>query len=334
MKTASETANMPPRNERYPMSPASTQVIAVVSLPYSGSTLLTIMLDAHPQVYGGGEIYSLVDGTGLSVQCAVCGDNCPYWTRANVASVRKEDFYNTIASIFSKRIILDSSKKIEWFEKIITYSSSTPIHFNPVLMVKHPVRQLYSLFTCMDMSGMHWLQRILYPLFRKPDILDFLGPFGKLASTSRRLLMHRTIKYMLYNPAMINHARTPAVFEGSPLLIIRYEDLVLDPKATLGPLLDTLGLEYVEAIADCYSHAHHNMGGNCGTTLQLHKKSEWISTAHQSNVKYFSSLRGIKMDNGHLDFFTSADMEWLSGHPLMRELCNKYGYPLLPETDR
>ena len=58
-----------------------TGVIGILGTSFSGSTVLNLMLGAHPEIYAGGELSALILSRGQEgvAGCTACGFSCPYW---------------------------------------------------------------------------------------------------------------------------------------------------------------------------------------------------------------------------------------------------------------
>lgn len=65
--------------------PSRTTLVQVVSSPYSGSTILGVLLGAAPAVYYGGEMDRVpnpVWGSGQLCSCGAMTSDCPFWRAA------------------------------------------------------------------------------------------------------------------------------------------------------------------------------------------------------------------------------------------------------------
>jgi len=98
------------------------KVLATIGLSYCGSTLLNLMLDSHPEIYGVGEAHWLLrDWEKKSVnnyakpRCVTCGFECAYWTEDALKNAPKTGFYSYVAEMFNTNVIVDTSKQLWWF---------------------------------------------------------------------------------------------------------------------------------------------------------------------------------------------------------------------------
>ena len=84
---------------------------------HSGSTLLGLMLGAHPRVFYAGEAKKslfLGDATKPLKKrvCKLCGETCPVWSRVRPGG----DLYAELAAMTGRPIVIDSTKSLEWID--------------------------------------------------------------------------------------------------------------------------------------------------------------------------------------------------------------------------
>lgn len=77
-------------------------VVNIIAVSYSGSTWVNMMLGAHSQAFGCGEIDWIVKA-GKAI-CSLHGDDCPVWTQYDPAS--DENPYLQMARITGKRVLV------------------------------------------------------------------------------------------------------------------------------------------------------------------------------------------------------------------------------------
>jgi hypothetical protein len=281
-------------------------VVAVMGVSFCGSTLLNLMLDSHPAIYGAGEIRTLVHPEDGAHVCTHCGEDCPVWSPEQRSRITPHDFYRSVAEASRKRVIVDTSKSAQWFAQSTRFGSDVDIRFVPVLVIKHPVRHLASLLVNAnrpiptDMAAWRNLVRLQLT--------------GRLIPETNGLL-----------------EAVPALF-GVPIpLVLRYEGFVRDPRHELAPLLQTLGLEYDPRVEACYGDVHHHIGGNSGASYQYHRKDEAIEEVGNIRKDFYKSLRGIQMDDKYRRLFDAAQLEWLATDPIVAGASRALGYEPLPD---
>ena len=307
-------------------------VIAILGLPYCGSTLLNLMLDSHPEIRGVGEIWPLAEpGGDFARSCTNCGEACPHFTPARLRVLSPNNFYADIACFFGTRILADSSKSLEWFSKSVTFPSSQPLHFLPVLVVKHPIRQLLSYALNLNLAQRNRITP--YAWFYHTTKAAAQNPQGRrplLKRLARSALFRQILHWYLLKNSERFAQEIPRIFPGSLPLTIRYEDFVTAPREALTPLLAALGLEYSERMADCYAFPHHQIGGNSGTLYQITGNKRDIAADHPCKQAYYSKLRNISMDNRFRAFFDAEELEELLRNDAVRQVCARYGYEPAP----
>lgn len=222
------TAEPGPRPRRASDGPARG-LIAIVGSSYCGSTLLNALLGAHPQVAGGGELHWLTTEFERG-RCAICGDDCPVWTRERRAAVTHQNLYDMTAAAFGRPFVADASKKADWFRALQHLTPGLPV--TNLLIAKHPVRHVSS-----------YVHKARF----KPN---FNGDPDYVLRTLREL-----------------YQRTEA--QLPPDLAVRYEDLATDPRGVVTAILQTRGLDWDDRIDDWQAQPHHHIGGNMGPRAQI-----------------------------------------------------------------
>lgn len=287
------------------MGGGARHVIGVVGLSYSGSTLLNYALDSHPQVYGGGELHWMegkphADGRVYNF-CALCRDDCPVWTPENRAAVKGVDrFHDVVAAVTGKAVICDTSKMIEWFDKVMPAANPATV-FDLHLMVKEIPRHMGSI--------MHKaLVREAYAAGR-----DTLTAPDDDAIDAMMTGIHRYYRNI--------HSR----FARGGMGVIRYERLIADYPAVTGRLLARAGLPFDPAMAAdrIYDRPHHAIGGNGGALMQFHGKVE----AHRldnpvlvrsQEEKY--ARKGLFLDESHRTILTPRQADHIAADPRARDM--------------
>ena len=99
----------------------NTQVCFVGGAGHSGSTLLGLVLGAHPQVFYAGEANKSRGLGDASVElrkrtCKVCGESCRVWS---TISASEPDLYEALSLRTGRSVIADSTKSIAWIDEQI-----------------------------------------------------------------------------------------------------------------------------------------------------------------------------------------------------------------------
>ena len=211
-------------------SQAKPKIIFIASLSHSGSTLLDLMLNAHPEVVSVGEVKQLrryarsTRARGRRARCT-CGAHslgaCPFWSLvgaisesrtgqslnelnvedyADVTSFNRDNvlLFSAIAEATNKRYIVDSSKHIVRLEHLI---ANQELDVFPIFLIRGPEGQI-----CSSLRK----NRNYTKLGKSPASLFRL--IKRYVGTNRQI--HKLIKHH-------HHA------------VVRYEELALNPEKTL-----------------------------------------------------------------------------------------------------
>jgi hypothetical protein len=224
------------------------KVIYIVGASHSGSTLLDMMLNAHPEIVSVGEVLNLnrvkrrKSGEPKVPKCS-CGAvgilQCSFWSRVN-ARVKEisgkgfadldlydyrqpgrmreanEVLFGAIADVSGKNIIVDSSKM--------------PRRLKHLLQLEHV--QVHPIFVVRDPRG---------------QINSSIGKHGLMKS----IFFHEVV-----------HAQIRRTLGSVPHSFLRYEDLVLRPERSLDKVLRSLGLKFDERQLKWAEQEKHSFAGN------------------------------------------------------------------------
>src|SRR3954468_14073862 len=126
-------------------STKAEHVICVSGISFCGSTVLNLVLGAHPDIHGGGELHKLFMPQ-KHPRCSVHQYECSEWTEDALASVRKEGLYHQLAGKFGKSVISDTSKNV-WHHEELRPVNDANINYVYIQLVKHPLRHSSSYIT-------------------------------------------------------------------------------------------------------------------------------------------------------------------------------------------
>jgi len=194
---------------------------------FSGSTVLSGMLGAHPEIFTCGELAQWylqqlpgregyfsrksLGNTDVSITvCRKCGyDHCKYWTEAPVPEDPTE-LYRVLRKHLGYQHLVDSSKHPTWYEQIIP---RCPEDYFVAILLHKPV---WSMLT----SRARYLK---------------LGGAAQLpVDEARRFMEFWAYFYRGFREILDNEAVVP--------VNVRYEDLATKPWATLERILTVGGL--------------------------------------------------------------------------------------------
>lgn len=231
------------------------KVVFIASLSHSGSTLLDLMLNAHPEVISLGELKQLTRvllmkkrrRPGEVHPCTCHAESlweCPFWSRVNDYMKAKggrslaeinvdryddpESFYadnrllfEALAAISGKKYIVDSSKSYRRLK----------------LLLKTPGLDVLPIYLKRDARGQVW-------------------SCMKKTKTAAPSLRAQTMRYIWGNLRIEN------ALGDHPYFALSYEDLVARPKATLQALMREIGLDFDPIQLEWASQERHTVAGN------------------------------------------------------------------------
>jgi hypothetical protein len=258
------------------------RVIYIASASHSGSTLLNLMLNAHPKIIAVGELHKLNRHRDRKKARCLCGIprlwECDFWLNidqqmkvASGMSLSELDLlthddldqrtapnailFRAIAEVSRKQFIVDSSKR--------------------------PGRLAY----LMQLEGVEVL-----PIHLIRD------PKGQICSAMRQ---NGGFARHVYEYVAINE-RIRQILKGTRHACIHYEDLVLDPERTLSTVLQPLGLRFDHRQLCWHSHVHHAVAGNhlrwqpTGLVLDQRWKQS-LSLAQQAIIGLAAAISGRRI---------------------------------------
>ena len=235
------------------------RVIYIAGASHSGSTLLDMMLNAHPEIMSVGEVLKLnrvkrsKSGKPKFAKCS-CGAQglmqCEFWSRVNqrimqthgksFADLNVNDYrqfderqdpnailFRAISEVSGKDFIVDSSKIPRRLEHL---TGLDELNVYPIHLIRNPR--------------------------------------GQIASVIERYGLMKSIFYH-----EVVHAQTRWALKSVPHSIVRYEDLVTEPERTLGRILEPLGLSFDPRQLQWAEQVKHSFAGN---HVRLQRNSELI----------------------------------------------------------
>jgi Sulfotransferase family len=250
------------------------KIIFIASTSHSGSTLLDLMLNAHPEIVSVGELKQIRRYARLArklqrISRCTCGatnlNGCPFWKRVDdvlvartgrgFADLNVEDYadtetfnadnamlYGAISAVSGKSYIVDSSKHLNRLELLVD---------NPALDV--------------------------FPIFLLRD------PKGQICSTLRKTAKPEEESYgfiRLIASYVWTNYRIQRLIAGHLHAVLHYEELIAKPVEALTSLMQVLGLTFHPYQLDWASQERHNIGGNrmrFETSSKLKQGEQWRS---------------------------------------------------------
>ena len=208
-------------------------VIAIMGMPYCGSTLFAYQLGSLTNCAAIGELYNWAFrnyGTGKPIsygQCATC-ENCEHLTPEFREALTAENVYQKYSELFEVTNLIDGSKVVPYYRDIVfpQYAQRTDVKIIPVILYKSPLESCAS-------SKIHE---------------------GKLDDESW---------CSVYEDAL---SATEAMRNR---IILSYKDFVINNAVFLKYFCDLLGETYTPNIVEYWNFEHHHLGGNSVTHISL-----------------------------------------------------------------
>lgn len=226
------------------------RVIYIAGTSHSGSTLLDLMLNAHPEIFSAGELLKL--NRQLQVKNArketyapcACGAaslwQCAFWSRVD-AHTRQVSGKSLVDLDMLDQSELDAARAPN---AVVFKSISEVSGKNFVVDSSKLPKRLSYLLRLKELD--------VYPVHLIRD------PKGQIHSVRRKhggLLKH-IFRYQLI------HAQIGRMLKSVPHSVVRYEDLVRDPETALRSVLEPLGLEFDPRQLSWAEAAKHEVAGN------------------------------------------------------------------------
>ncbi|MFF7726892.1 sulfotransferase [Streptomyces sp. NPDC008001] len=215
---------------------ANRTVVFITGAGHSGTTLLGLLLGAHPSVFHAGEAWNstrlgAVRDDGRAVECTCCGAGCPVWGglrpgEDGLGLPGSPDLYETLSVRSGRPVVVDSSKAVPWIEaRSAAVRGVVPAH------------------------------------------LLLLGRDG-------RAVVNSQLRKYPHVPAREHAARWAAQIRAAeelagrwpgPVSRLHYEDLAMMTEDVLQQQARSLGLAFEPAMLDPWESEQHPLGGNRGT---------------------------------------------------------------------
>ncbi|NBB91748.1 MAG: hypothetical protein GVY32_01095 [Gammaproteobacteria bacterium] len=231
-----------------------TRVLFIGGCGRSGSTLLSVFLNAHPGMVSVGELKFLPEWIARDAPCT-CGrpvSACEFWRdiAAGLAGRRRaesgesgesatrlgdEELSEVIEAVRDRtgcRVIVDSSKTVADLDRLKRREDID-------LYVIHLVR-----------DGRGYLRSRTKPVKHSTVRPEVQEPVSAVKAIGRWLATN------------LEYSRQDARLPPDRLMRVRYEDFVRDPESELARICGFVGLEFDPAMLEDGMHDCHDIGGN------------------------------------------------------------------------
>jgi hypothetical protein len=307
------------------------EVAYIHAASHSGSTLLAMLLAAHPDACTVGELKATSLGNVDQYRCS-CGEfikKCPFWKNVTEGMERRGfDFDVTNAGMdirsganrFELRLLQPLHRG-----PVLEAVRDTALTFSPTWRRKHTdiqARNAALVETVQEISGV----RIVVDSSKIGIRLKYLLRNKKLKVRVVRLVRDgRAVALTYVDPVTFANAKDPKVrtkhpplqldfaeavdrwrrsnMESDALLAgldrsqwaqVRYEDYCRDPDAELRRLRLFLGLDPDQAFSDFREREHHIVGNamRMDTTSEITLDERWRTTLTKEQLNTFENLAG------------------------------------------
>ncbi len=240
------------------------KIIFIASLSHSGSTLLDLMLNAHPEVVSVGELKQLgrfarFEKPGRRLRCT-CGAesliSCDFWSR--VSALTKANIGRTIRDL-----------NVEDYDDVDTFNEDNVALFEAIATVAGKSNVVDSSKQVMRLARLLQIPNLdVFPIFLLRD------PKGQICSSQKdsSSLVKLIGNYVRTNREIYN------LVKNRPHAVVHYEELVRNPEETLSSLMRELGLAFDPNQLQWAEPVRHNVGGNGmrrGTSSELKLDEKW-----------------------------------------------------------
>ena len=235
--------------------------VAICGAGHSGSTLLGLILGAHPDVFYAGEAKKtlFIDDPSKPLRkrvCKLCGASCVVWSRFEQPP--SPDLYEHLAQLTGRPVIVDSTKKVAWIrERGHELATTTAAHR----------------FIVLTRDG----RAVINSRLRKDP------------AASVDALTTRWMEQMRETEAWAGSA-------SDRTMRVRYEELALEPERIVRGVCDHIGIGYDLKMLRYELAEHHPLGGNTGTqsvVARAHAMAEpAFADVPERSRDYYQPMKG------------------------------------------
>jgi Sulfotransferase family len=259
------------------------RVIYIAGTSHSGSTLLNLMLNAHPEIFSVGEALHL--NRKLTVKNiperryapCTCGApslwKCEFWSRVD------EYTQKTIGKSLIDLNMLDQ-RPLESTQapNALVFKAISNVSGKKFVVDSSKLPRRLSHLMCLDEIN-------VYPVHLIRD------PKGQIHSVRRK---HGGFLKHIFRYELV-HSQIHRILRFVPHSVVRYEDLVVDPEPTLRSILEPLGLTFDPRQLAWAEAVKHDVAGN---HIRFNDKSELV--LDETWKRNLSSIQRIAINVGTL----------------------------------
>jgi hypothetical protein len=240
------------------------RLIYIAGTAHSGSTLLDLMLNAHPDIVSVGEVLKLNrrtkrkrSGREKFTLCS-CGapiSQCEFWARVD-ARIREADGRRLDELELQDHQVNDSSRT----DNSVLFKGISHVSGKNVVVDSSKLPQRLAQLMSLDEIDVYPIHLVRDPKGQLASVIDQWGLFRGIVNYE---VVHLHIRRLL---------------KQVPHSVVRYEELVRNPKVTLDAILKPLGLRFHPRQLDWADQAKHSVAGNhlrMKTTSELVLDERW-----------------------------------------------------------
>lgn len=237
------------------------KAVFISSLAHSGSTMLDLLLGAHPKMVGLGEVYTILNWPLSEVEDILCTCNslardCVYWGdvlhqlnshQHSPVSDKYKIVAQTFYRVFGDETILVDSSKLSIALQALNECENLSVS---VVRLSKDVRAFT--ISHMDILG----QEIQIGLYS--------GPF-KNKKINEFVLKHtiKTPTYLFWKWYLRSRFALHQINQGGfPHIHISYEELCFEPEKTLQKISEFIGVNFITQMLVPAKHQNHILTGN------------------------------------------------------------------------
>jgi len=229
-------------------------VIFISGAAHSGSTLLGVMLGSHNEIFYGGELaktqlMSDVTKPQFKKVCKFCGEKCRIWSKFLQENISVYEFLNSVSE---KKIIVDSSKKIEWIQQQTLYIQQN----------------------------------------NKKALLILLLRDGREVVNSRKRKGNKNFTEYIWDwKQQMEKSLTLFENFPFPKMKISYKNLCQNTETVLKEICNLLNTDFQDNMLQFYENEQHILGGNSGVQFLIAQQQNKTiySTLNEPNSTYYQN---------------------------------------------
>jgi hypothetical protein len=290
-------------------------LVYIASASFSGSTLLTFLLNTHAQIATIGEMKGdSMDVERYRCSCGMPIGRCEFWQRL-VAGIRARGVPFDLADVWTQAGFrvpgaplinrIAGHRHRSWAlercrDVVLAFSPAWRRAFERIVRTNEvfvrTVRDLTGRSIFVDASKsavrMKYLRRI--ESFRIKVIYLIRDGRGVMLSNMKHLGMPPPIAAHEWVSAQREISCALKVFAPPSRLLVRYEDLCREPKSVMAPVFHFIGVDPGEAVADFRAVEHHILGNamRLESRAEIQVDTRWRTELGPAELATFERIGG------------------------------------------